>query len=261
MAETGIFDSWYVHLPGVLTTSEIASLRRVIAGLAGGTFGDGIHFWERAVCLVPEVCILVVSRDPLRSVVQVLGVHCKLLGSEIWIREPSAPQLGWHRDGGPLMRHIRANLQVKVQLFLTDSHEAGANVRFVPGSHTRELPPAGIAPLTDFHELVVKAGDAAVWCGNTWHSVSANNTHTPRISVILTYGSLWLEAIDASAKAPTEGVSELHHMLLTGRLSQAPVRRADRYYPTDTDERRAIMESQLGTLANLPLSDTSPYAK
>lgn len=200
----------------------------------------------------------------LKMVVNILGPFIHLLSSEVWVRPIGAQSLGWHRDGGPLMRHVQGTIQVKVQFFLTDcSEQASGNLILLSGSHRRRLPEQTISISSTDPKIVVltpKAGDAVIWSGSTWHSVQSNLSSNDRVSIILAYGLLWLRPYDYDHvdEQVVSVATPLQALLLSGLVND--FERGMYYYPVDVKQRLTLFEEHLGPLGSLPFSDLNSYA-
>ena len=181
-------ENGYILLPAVLSSRRARELRHICADLQDSRQTDStVSLTANAAQRHPMIAALVDLPETLRLVVSVLGPFVHVLASEIWVRKPGAKSLGWHRDGGPLMRHLQQIVQVKVQFFLTstDHRVDSANLVLLPGSHKMELPQGGIseAELRGAKTMRSNSGDSVIWAGNTWHSVRPNAHRFSRVSV------------------------------------------------------------------------------
>ena len=149
----------------------------------------------------------------LPTLIEVLGNHLQLLGTNILIREPcDTPLEQFHTDGGPSLQMIRWSpsgpaIQCKVQFFLTDLAEPNSgNFMVVRGSHLR--PPSRfesgcyVPEANEFlvdnryppgtEQLLTRAGDVVIFPHSIWHGVAPNRSSQVRYSVIFAYGQICL---------------------------------------------------------------------
>lgn len=107
---------------------------------------------------------------------------------------------GWHCDLSQMLGVYLPESTVMTKLFtyLEDVPENGATLAFVPGSHRYELG----HPLPDIpaHEamphhvqMVVRAGDAVLMNGYTWHARFPNRSDRPRKVLEYSYIHSWMK--------------------------------------------------------------------
>lgn len=245
----------FLFIPGALDAAEASGLRRECQALYEPERANGgLKFvkWN-VVQTNPRFLPLLDNRKVLQGLLGVLGPFIHLLSSEAWVRAVGAPPEPWHRDGGPLMRHMRDLVQVKVQFFLTDVEgRRNGNLTLIPGSHHWKMP-ARIRASPELDEqaktLTVKAGDAVIWSGNMWHRVEPNAAEVDRVSVILAYGLLWVRPYDYDVLEESflEAASPLQRLLLSHRPQG--FERGQYFYPADTEHRVRLFEERVGPIA------------
>lgn len=224
--------------------------------------GKGVHSaFLFASAVQRDSCFLPLIDHPpiLELLVRLLGPCIQLLGSEVWIRPREAEAIPWHRDGGFLMRHLHGLVEVKVQYFLSDvpAPESG-NLVFARGSHRRVPPDVDDVPRWISAQrqemLFPKAGDVAIWSAGTWHRVEPNQVVHERVSIILTYGLLWLRKYDYVGidQMLARELTPLQSLLLADGMD--PFVRGEYYFPSDVRRRVALFEGALGPLPGLPLT-------
>ena len=146
-----------------------------------------------------------------------MSPYLQLLGTQIYVRPAGRSDFHWHTDAGPSLQRIRVTadslpLNFKVQFFLTDiAHRDRANFCLVPGSHRQEFPESGVPAGSDppgAVQLVVEAGDVAIFPYNLWHSVAPSLGDSVRRSVTFRYGQMWCRPFDYE-QAPQEVLARL----------------------------------------------------
>jgi len=185
------------------------------------------------------------------TIVGLMGPYLQLMGTQIYVRPAGRRgDFRWHTDAGPSLQRIRVTadslpLNFKVQFFLTDiTQRDRANFCLVPGSHRVEFPapgvPAGVDPPGAI-QLVVEAGDVAIFPHNLWHSVAPNLGDSVRRSVTFRYGQMWCRPYDYE-KVPDEVLARLSPRRRRLLGDMGPDYRATDYYkPLDQ------LEVMLGT--------------
>lgn len=119
----------------------------------------------------------------------------------------------WHTDAGPSLGQIHVTedslpINLKVQFFLTDiPTEDSANFCVVPGSHRMVLTPPGERgpgwPVGDM-QLLVRAGDVAIFPNTLWHGVASNQqVDNLRRSLTFRYGQMWSRPYDYQVCPPS----------------------------------------------------------
>lgn len=109
-----------------------------------------------------------------------------------------------HSDGGQSMQSVQLKegsrpLQMKIQYFLTDvGTEYAGNFIFKPGSHKIPFPQYTEKPnqAKDMKQLLVKAGDVAMFTNALWHGATRNDSGNDRKSVIYGYSQMFLRPYD-----------------------------------------------------------------
>ncbi len=113
-----------------------------------------------------------------------------------------------HTDGGEGMQSVHVTdfsrpLQIKIQYFLTDLKDKDSgNFSLVPGSHHRPFPTENIdrdAIYSQTKQVIVEAGDAAIFVNSLWHGVGINTSAFERKSLIYGYNQLFLRPYDYSS--------------------------------------------------------------
>lgn len=162
--------------------------------------------------------IPLVDVSPLYDVVyDFVGPDLMVTKSQLIVLPPEcldSPFL--HTDAGTMADIVESMdaspVMVSVQLFLTDMPDpAMGNFTCVPGSHrTRfpwspenvfrsqlgETPLGGDIPPEVRRQVLVKAGDAAVFIHSLWHGVTPNTSNRARKSVILSYSKSFVRPYD-----------------------------------------------------------------
>jgi hypothetical protein len=247
-------------VPGALTAEEAARLRVACVDALAGVEGTRVMV-RNAGQVLPEVRDLIDNPLLLRRVVTELGAFIRVIASEAVVRRAGDPGLDWHRDGGPLMRHLAGLSHLKVQVFLSPVLDSeNGNLILLPGSHCGPLPPRESVPDAPAEAVTVTArpGDAVLWDAALLHRVDPNEGTTDRVSVILAYGFLWMQPYDYVGIEPSlerEGTA-LQRLLFGERTEQTHP-----YYPADREHRIALLSERLGPVGTLPYSDLSPYAR
>lgn len=120
-----------------------------------------------------------------------------------------------HTDAGALADIVESMdaspVMVSAQVFFTDLPEPGmGNFTCVPGSHKKRYPwsldnptrsqlggPLGLdIPMDIRRQVLVRAGDIAVFIHSLWHGVTTNASPDPRRSVILSYAKSFVRPYD-----------------------------------------------------------------
>lgn len=176
---------------------------------------QGFRKWNVAG-LDPRVIPLVDS-DPLYSVVHgFIGPDLSITKTQMIVLPPScldSPFL--HTDAGALADIVESMdaspVMVSAQVFLTDLPKPGmGNFTCVPGSHKKRYPwspdnpmrsqlggPLGQdIPMDIRRQVLVQAGDIAVFIHSLWHGVTNNASSDPRRSVILSYAKSFVRPYD-----------------------------------------------------------------
>ena len=216
-------DAGYLHLRGVLTASEVATLRACVdayeaylrenpdaqAGARGEAGNQEDLCVLQAISSIPELDVLIDHPHTFGKVLGLMGPYIQVAGSELIVRYPTrrlaTAAHPFHTDGGPSLARIFPGqeslvLTLKVQLFLSDVVEpSSGNMLVVPGSHSRPFPDTieaferiGASAL----EVHAAAGDAVIFAWSLWHGAAPNHSKQPRISVVLRYAQLWARPTD-----------------------------------------------------------------
>jgi hypothetical protein len=158
-----------------------------------------------------------VDCDPLYSVIHAfIGPDLSITKTQMIVLPPDcldSPFL--HTDAGALADIIESMdaspLMVSAQVFLTDLLNPGmGNFTCVPGSHKKRYPwspdnptrsqlggPLGQdIPMDIRRQVLVRAGDVAVFIHSLWHGVTTNASPDPRRSVILSYAKPFVRPYD-----------------------------------------------------------------
>jgi hypothetical protein len=161
--------------------------------------------------------IPLVDRDPLYSVVHgFIGPDLSVTKTQMIVLPPNcldSPFL--HTDAGALADIVESMdaspVMVSAQLFLTDLPRPGmGNFTCVPGSHQKRYPwsPGNPTrsqlggpldqdiPMDIRRQVLVQAGDIAVFIHSLWHGVTTNASPDPRRSVILSYAKPFVRPYD-----------------------------------------------------------------
>ena len=183
-----------------------------------GAPAEGSYTIVRAIERAAGLDALMDHPGTFPTIVGLMGPYLQLMGTQIYVRPAGRrSDFRWHTDAGPSLQRIRVTadslpLNFKVQFFLTDiPQQDRANFCLVPGSHRREFPAAGIPEGSDppgAVQLMVAAGDVAIFPHNLWHSVAPNLGAGVRRSVTFRYGQMWCRPYDYET-APAEVLARL----------------------------------------------------
>jgi ectoine hydroxylase-related dioxygenase (phytanoyl-CoA dioxygenase family) len=207
-----------LHLPGALSATEVASLRKRLAPLLAGEADADAHSTriDNAIERTEALDGLLDHPSVLPWLVDLLGTRFALLGSEVYARHASDEHIhSLHMDGGPSLWRVILDpssvcLTLKVQYFLTDVERPdNGNFVYVPGSHRRRpetvtddevVFPAEAAK--ESTQLLARAGDVAIFPWSLWHGVAPNRHTRTRESVILRFGQIWCRPNDSWGPGP-----------------------------------------------------------
>jgi ectoine hydroxylase-related dioxygenase (phytanoyl-CoA dioxygenase family) len=176
---------------------------------------QGFRKWNVAG-MDPRV-IPMVDSDPLYSVIHgFIGPDLSITKTQMIVLPPGcldSPFL--HTDAGALADIVESMeaspVMVSAQVFLTDLPDPGmGNFTCVPGSHKKRYPwspdnpmrsqlggPLGQdIPMDIRRQVLVRAGDIAVFVHSLWHGVTTNASPDPRRSVILSYAKPFVRPYD-----------------------------------------------------------------
>lgn len=176
---------------------------------------QGFRKWN--VAGMDSRVIPLVDCDPLYSVVHgFIGPDLAVTKTQMVVLPPGcldSPFL--HTDAGSLADIVESMdaspVMVSAQLFLTDLPKPGmGNFTCVPGSHKKRYPwspdnptrsqlggPLGQdIPMDIRRQVLVRAGDVAVFIHSLWHGVTTNASPDPRRSVILSYAKSFVRPYD-----------------------------------------------------------------
>jgi ectoine hydroxylase len=212
-------DRWgYVHIPGVLTPDEVATIREVVDELAAQHMNSETGFVHAlgAAYLHPLLTDLAVDTRLMGVLAGALTPNIHIYHSHIDVHPPEedAPNAWrWHEDGGRQTADLdyRARLSAKLGFWLSDCDEPGlGNLEVIPGSHlwTKPLPrtpgrtPQGAIP------VMAKAGDVTLFERRIWHGRSTNLSDRTRMVVFYGYAPRWIvqrEFPSAEQLAAAEG--------------------------------------------------------
>ena len=196
-------DRWgYVHLPGVLSPDEVATVRAVVEELAEEHMNPDTGFVHAlgAAYLHPVLTELAVDTRLMPLLAGALTPNLHIYHSHIDVHPPEEENPNawrWHEDGGRQTADLdcRARLSAKLGYWLTDCDEEGyGNLEVIPGSHlwTKPLPrtpgetPAGAIP------VLAKAGDVTLFERRIWHGRSTNTSDRTRMIVFFGYAPRWI---------------------------------------------------------------------
>lgn len=176
---------------------------------------QGFRKWN--VAETDKRIIPLVDCDPLYNVVHgFIGPDLTVTKSQMIVLPPGcldSPFL--HTDAGAMADIVESMdaspVMVSAQVFLTDLPKPGmGNFTCVPGSHKVRYPwspdnptrsqlggPLGQdIPMDVRRQVLVKAGDIAVFIHSLWHGVTTNASPDPRRSVILSYAKSFVRPYD-----------------------------------------------------------------
>lgn len=176
---------------------------------------QGFRKWN--VAELDDRIVPLVDHDPIYRVVHAfLGPELAVTKTQMIVLPPGcldSPFL--HTDAGSLADVVESMaaspVMVSAQVFLTDLPEPGmGNFTCVPGSHTTRYPwspdnptrsqlggPLGQdIPLNVRRQVLVRAGDVALFVHSLWHGVTTNSSPSPRRSVILSWAKPFVHPYD-----------------------------------------------------------------
>lgn len=146
-----------------------------------------------------------------------------------------------HTDAGSMADIVESMtaspLMVSAQIFLSDLPEPGmGNFTCVPGSHRERFPwspdnpmrsqlattPLGTSIPTGIRrQLLVEAGDIAIFLHSLWHGVTTNHSTADRQSVILSYAKSFVRPYDyETTPRPVLDLGTRRQRLLFGDLGE-----------------------------------------
>ncbi len=158
-----------------------------------------------------------VDSNPLYSVVHAfVGPDLAVTKTQLIVLPPGCQDSPFlHTDAGALADIVESMeaspVMVSAQVFLTDLPETGmGNFTCVPASHTKRYPwapdnptrsqlggPLGQDIPADIRrQVLVRAGDIAVFIHSLWHGATTNSSPAPRRSVILSYAKPFVRPYD-----------------------------------------------------------------
>lgn len=176
---------------------------------------QGFRKWN--VAALDKRIIPLVDHSALYDVIyQFIGPDLAVTKTQMIVLPPGcldSPFL--HTDAGAMADVVESTdaspVMVSAQLFLTDMPSPGmGNFTCVPGSHKKRYPwspdnpmrsqlggPLGQdIPLNIRRQVLVRAGDIAVFIHSLWHGVTTNSSPQPRRSVILSYAKSFVRPYD-----------------------------------------------------------------
>ena len=203
----------YLLLPGLPSNTEVSTLtgeldrlyRKHVLRNPDAKRENGMD--RRNLLPDSDIFIQMMDHPPVFDLVlDLTGPYIQLSMAEALVRAPNPAYKGFiHTDGGPGMRRIRVTesswpLQIKIQYFLTSvTRPYHGNFTLFPGSHLRPFP-EGDAPVTvdtpGALQLMVKAGDAAVFSHSIWHGVAPNLSKRARKTLIYCYNQMCFRPFD-----------------------------------------------------------------
>lgn len=176
---------------------------------------QGFRKWN--VAAMDERILPLVDSEPLYSVIHgFIGPDLMITKTQMIVLPPGCLDSSFlHTDAGALADIVESMeaspVMVSAQIFLTDLSEPGmGNFTCVPGSHQKRYPwskdnptrsqlggPLGEEiPMDIRRQVLVKAGDVAVFIHSLWHGVTTNVSPDPRRSVILSYAKSFVRPYD-----------------------------------------------------------------
>jgi len=224
----------YLHLKNVISQTEVVGYREAVDEVIGQYEADNPRVREEGGYPISATLFRTSGLDRLMDhpnlfgiILDLMGPYLQIMGSEIYVRYPGGKTLGWHTDAGRSLGQIRVTpdslaLNFKIQFFLTDiPTEDHANFCLVPGSHRHTMPQAGPGQ-GSVHgknwqvkttppgaiQMIVEAGDCAIFPNTLWHAVSQNNSDVVRRSFALRYGQMWCRPFDYE-KCPQEVLARM----------------------------------------------------
>lgn len=206
-------DNGYLHIKNVLPPQYIEDLKGALEELSR-KYGCGDLDAQFQIGLDKKFIVkegdifrdLIDCRYTFPYIVELMGPCIQLSMSHALIRPAGNDFEGFvHTDGGPSMQSVCLTedskpLQVKIQYFLTDVEaELSGNFIFKPGSHKIPFPAYGVDYLEEkkkMNQLVVKAGDVAIFPSSLWHGAIKNTSKNDRKSLIYGYSQIFLRPYD-----------------------------------------------------------------
>lgn len=165
----------------ILETAEKRVGRRLdleteeaFGNLTGGKEVAGQHYLLFKDPVFEEI---VLNEKPLALITYLLGQSCCLSSCYSHVKGPGEVGLLLHSDnGGPVSPMPPYSMTANVNYALTDYAKERGALAMVPGSHRHARQPVdserylvGNHANPDAIAIEIKAGDAVVWHGNTWH--------------------------------------------------------------------------------------------
>jgi ectoine hydroxylase-related dioxygenase (phytanoyl-CoA dioxygenase family) len=187
----------YVLIRSALTPEELQRLRTAFDRAAEKkALQDLLNQDDVFVDMVDHPVLLTVVRAVVGDDAQLRYAHGGI------VRPGDENGSGWHCDlSGMLGVYLPESvIMTKLFTYLEDVPESGACLAFVPGSHRYDLG----HPLPDIatHEamphhvkMVVRAGDAVLMNGYTWHARFHNRSDRPRKVLEYSYIHSWMKTM------------------------------------------------------------------
>ena len=215
---------------------------------------QGFRKWN--VAELDDRIVSLVDHDPLYRVVhEFIGPDLVVTKTQMIVLPSGcldSPFL--HTDAGSLADIVESMtaspVMVSAQVFLTDLPASGmGNFTCVPGSHTKRYPwspdnptrsqlggPLGQdIPFDIRRQVLVRAGDVALFLHSLWHGVTTNASPSPRRSVILSWAKPFVRPYDyLTTPASVQRTGTPRQRLLFGDLGDWAWRPGCFYhYPDD----------------------------
>lgn len=225
------FREGYVHIPGVLTETEVSALRdksdelfndtelmeRTNPELADVRYiqmgshtesGDSLPFILRNTIELDPIFRDMLLREPILSLAEaIVGKNCKFCGQNVLRNLPGLSISTWHVDGSvhfpvtddmpqhdPRLRMPVMWFTVQMALNDIDTLEEGPT-QYVPGSHFSGRNPNN-QDKPEFNgnkpvSIFCKAGDIYLQDPQCWHRGAPNNSNKTRYILQSQYAAYW----------------------------------------------------------------------
>lgn len=152
---------------------------------------------------------LIDDSDFLEIIEGVIQSPIILGGASLNVVLPNSKGMGFHRDYPYLSipdrfdDHKMQPLVVQVIVALTDFTLENGATRYIHMSHSESDP--NEIDFSRFDRAIMKAGDAIIMHGGTWHAVDPNLTNENRVGLLLNFHPYWVRPINTVAGITGEG--------------------------------------------------------
>lgn len=185
----------YVHIPQALHGEELKQVQTAFRlAEENNTLRDILNQNDCFVNLVDHPAWLPIVQAIVGDDVQLRYIRGGI------VKPNSDSGSGWHCDLSNIKGVYLPDsiIMTKLFVYIEDIPKEGACIAFVPGSHRYEM--GHPLPDIDSHEamphhakMVVKAGDAVLMNGYTWHARFHNRSDQPRKVIESSYIHAWMK--------------------------------------------------------------------